>query len=56
MRSKEIVLEAVAPAEVATDLHEEYLSRGWWIADQGVLATRDGRLDLKVTLEREAEG
>lgn len=56
MESKEIVLEDVAPAEVAADLYEEYRSQGWRIADQEVLATRGPRLNLEVTLEREAEG
>ncbi|MFP3939238.1 MAG: hypothetical protein ACLF0P_02930 [Thermoanaerobaculia bacterium] len=56
MERKEIVLEGVAPAEVAADLYEEYLSQGWRIADQEVLGTRDGRLDLKVILEREGDG
>ncbi len=53
MERKELVLENVAPGEVAAELYEDYLGKGWRLADQEVLASKEGKLDLKVVLERD---
>lgn len=53
MERKELVLENVAPGEVAAELYEEYLGKGWRLVDQEVLASKEGTMDLKVILEKD---
>lgn len=53
MESKEVVLEKLLPSELTAKLFEEFISKGWRVLDQEVVGEEEGRLDVKVRLERE---
>lgn len=48
-----MTLEGLSPAELTAKLFEEFISQGWRIEEQEVIAERDGLLDVRLKLERE---
>ncbi|MGD2115363.1 MAG: hypothetical protein PVG07_09940 [Acidobacteriota bacterium] len=53
IETKEVLLENLSPGEVASTLFEEYVTAGWRIVGQDVVAEKEGRMDVRVQLERE---
>lgn len=51
--TKEILLENLSPGEVASTLFEDYVTAGWRVVGQETVAEKEGRMDVRVTLERE---
>ena len=51
--TKEVLLEGLSPGEVASKLFEDYITAGWRVVGQEVVDEKGGRMDVRVTLERE---
>jgi hypothetical protein len=53
--TKEVLLENLSPGEVASTLFEDYVTQGWRVVGQEVVAEKEGRMDVRVQLEREVD-
>jgi len=51
--TREVLFEGLSAGEVASKLFEDYVTAGWRVVGQEVLEEKGGRMDVRVTLERE---